>query len=94
MAVTDLLAFLPKSVALTIAAMVLGAGTLAGLESRYVTQSDFHKSYVLQLKREIRELRKELAEESDPERIADLEYDLAELIDELCIEAPEDRECS
>ncbi len=94
MAITDLLTLLPKSVALSVASIVIGAAAFAGMETRYVTAGAFQKSYVLQLKREIRELRRELRSETDPERRADLEDDIAALIDVLCLEVPADRECA
>ena len=89
----DLLGLIPKPIALCLASLVIGGGGFAALETRYVTTSDFTKSYVLQLKREIRELRKEIAAERDDRRRADLEEDLAALLDELCVEMPADREC-
>lgn len=95
MSIFDALTLLPKSVALSIASIVIGAGAFAGLEVRYVTASDFQKSYVLQLKREIRELRREIADAEDAGEPTDrLEDYLAELIDELCLEMPDDRECT
>lgn len=93
MAAVDLIALLPKPVAIAVASIVIGAGGVYGLETRYITASDFHKSYVLSLKSEIRALRKEIRDETD-ERMADrLREELAALIDELCLEAPQDREC-
>lgn len=93
MAIADILAFVPKSIALSIASIMIGAGAFAGMEIRYVSASQFQKSYVLQLKREIRELRSEIADTEDDELRARLEEYLDELIDELCIEMPDDREC-
>lgn len=93
MAVTDILTFLPKTVALSIASIIVGASAFAGMEMRYVSASQFQKSYVLQLKREIRELRHEIAETDDPDLVDRLEDYLEELIDELCLENPDDREC-
>lgn len=94
MSVFDALSFLPKGVALTIASIIIGAGAFAGMETRYVTSGQFQKSYVLQLKREIRELRREIREAEDAgEPTERLEDYLAELIDELCLEMPDDREC-
>ncbi len=89
----DLLALIPKPIALSIASLVIGAAAFGGMESRYVTTSDFTKSYVLQLKREIREVRKEIKDEAHSGLKARLEDDLAALIDELCMTAPDDREC-
>ena len=59
----------------------------------FVTVSDFNELNYTIIKREIREIRKELSIESDPDMVEYLEEDLDELIDRLCRIAPKDREC-
>ena len=49
-------------------------------------------SYAI-LKKEIREIRELLRDAQHPEDTARLELDLADAIDALCIQFPEDREC-
>ena len=88
----DLLNVLPKSVSIPLATLALGGGAVYGLEHRYMTVADFTKSYVLILKREIRDLRKEAAAASGREKEI-LEEELQRLIDELCIEHPDDAYC-
>ena len=91
----ELLGMLPSSVQIVIASLFVGGGAVAGLEARYMTVSDFTKSYVLDLKAEIRAIKNELKAEdlTDRERES-LEEELEELIDELCYENPEDRYCA
>ena len=83
-----------------IAATVVAIGTIGGgaltLDRLHVASEDFEKHlayqesrYVLELKKDIRELRKILIEESDEY----LEGALADLLDELCELRPDDREC-
>ena len=83
-----------------IAATVVAIGTIGGgaltLDRLHVASEDFEKHlayqesrYVLELKKDIRELRKILIEESDEY----LEGALADLVDELCELRPDDREC-
>lgn len=45
------------------------------------------------IKRDLRDLRKDLEEESDPDDRKDLERDIEELLDDLCQIEPEYREC-
>ena len=59
MSVLDVLSLLPKSVAISLASIILGAGAFAGMEMRYVSSDRFQKSYVLQLKAAIREVRRD-----------------------------------
>jgi len=87
-----------------VAATVVAIGSIGGgaltLDRLHVAAEDFEKyieqqqmaddrEYVLELKKDIREVRKILAEESDEY----LEGALEDLIDELCEMRPEDREC-
>jgi hypothetical protein len=90
----DFIKLIPVSLQVAIASMVIGGAAVYGAESRYMTVSDFTKSYVLDLKKSIREIMRTLDDEmlTDLEREW-LEIELEELIDELCYEAPEDRLC-
>jgi len=64
------------------------------MEIRYMTVADFTKSYVLDLKSEIRELKDDLKKaDSDGER-RQIQKDIDALIDELCEERPNDPLCS
>ena len=58
-------------------------------------QSEFSSMSYTALKKEIREIRELLwrLNGTDPERKRQLEYDLQDAIDRLCIAFPEDREC-
>ena len=58
-----------------------------------MTVGQYTKSYVLDLKREIRNIRKDLGRDIDPEIRQMLEDQLAEMIDELCYEMPDDPYC-
>lgn len=90
----SLLSFLPKSVTLTIVAVLVGGLGFAGHEIRYMTVADFTKSYVLDIKNTIRSLRLDLRNaETDRER-ALIQADIDELIDELCYERPRDPMCA
>lgn len=78
-----------------VATGVIGGGALT-LDHLHVASDDFEKHlayqesrYVLELKKDVRELRKILSENDDEY----LEGALADLIDELCELRPEDREC-
>jgi len=89
----ELLAVIPKSVQIVVASILLGAGAVSGLETRYMTVSDFTKSYVLDLKAAIRDLRNDLqVAQSDRER-AWLREQIELLLDELCYEMPSDPYC-
>ena len=91
---TNLLNFVPKPVALVIVSVVGGGLAVAGMETRYMTVADFTKSYVLDLKSEIRELHRDLERaETDRER-QQIREDIESLIDELCYEKPDDRMCA
>lgn len=88
-----MLSYIPKPVAMTVAALVIGGGGALGLETRYMTVTDFTKSYVLDLKREIRALKNDLDEaESDRERRV-IQEQIETLLDELCEERPDDPLC-
>lgn len=66
---------------------------VAYMFTTFVTASDFEDLSHTVLKREIRDLKKEIREEQSPEVKEYLEDDLQELIDKLCRMSPEDREC-
>mgnify|MGYP001826581463 CR=1 FL=1 len=56
--------------------------------------SDITKIEVRLIKQDIREIRREIAAETEDEAtLSYLQEELEELIDELCTVAPEDREC-
>ena len=94
MSVTDLLGFLPKTVQIAVASLVIGGGAIFGAESRYMTVADFTKSYILDLKREIRTLENELRDSTLTARERQrLNEQLQALLDELCYELPNDPYC-
>ena len=72
------------------------AATASGMI--YVTQNfasaaDVERIEYRLIKQELRELRRELEEEKDPEWRERIEQDIQEVLDDLCMIAPEDREC-
>ena len=89
-----LLALIPKSLQVVIAAMIIGMSIAYAHEVRYMTVSDYTKSYILDLKAAIRELQKLLRDSTlsnhDRETIED---QLAEAIAELCYEDKNDKYC-
>jgi len=92
--ILDLIKVIPLQMQVAIACLVIGGVAFAGLETRYMTVSDFTKSYILDLKREIRELEKELADPGLPPRVQEMLFEQLELmIDELCYEVPDDPYC-
>lgn len=93
-ALLKLFEYIPKPIAQAVALILLGVFAFAGTETRYMTVSDFTKSYILDLKSELRSLRKDIA---DDEIAADIKEHLREqfeaLLDELCYETPTDSYC-
>lgn len=90
----DCLKLIPVPVQIAVASMVIGGVAFAGLETRYMTVSDFTKSYILDLKKLIRDLEQDLEDENLTDRERDwIEEELESLIDELCFENPNDRTC-
>ena len=90
----ELLKLIPRPIQLTLAGILIGGFAFAGHESRYMTVSDYTKSYVLDLKSEIRETRKDLANpDLAPEVREILKEALEALLDELCYEVPNDAYC-
>ena len=93
-AILNFIKLVPAPVQIAVASMVIGGAAFAGLETRYMTVSDFTKSYVLDLKKLIREIERDLEELTLTERERRImEMELEELIDELCYEKPSDRIC-
>lgn len=89
-----LLAVIPSSVRVVIVAVVLGIGIAYAHETRYMTVSDFTKSYVLDLKKTIRELNYELRRpDLTPRERIFLEEQIANYVAELCYEMPSDPQC-
>ena len=89
-----LLDALPTGIKTTVALVAVGGAATFAAESRYMTVADFTKSYVLNLKSEIRDIRKELRDADLSEREREVLEDLLdELIDELCYEMPNDNLC-
>ena len=91
---------LPQIAAAVLAVGSIGGGAIA-LDIRHVAAQDFaeyieqqqmsdDRDYVLQLKKDIREIRSALAQDPDDEYLTEA---LADMIDELCELRPEDREC-
>lgn len=92
--ILDFIKLIPVPVQIAVASMVIGGVAFAGLETRYMTVSDFTKSYVLDLKKLIRDLSQDLEDPnlSDRERRW-IQEELESLLDELCYEKPNDRLC-
>jgi hypothetical protein len=94
MSMTEMLGLIPESVRVPILFLIIGGGGAFAAESRYMTVADYTKSYVLNLKSEIREIQKELADpEIDPDYRDMLMEQLEALVDELCYERPDDAYC-
>jgi hypothetical protein len=91
---SKLLEFIPKSAQVVIASLFVGGLSFAGMDARYMTVSDFTKSFVLDLKSEIRSLSKDIRDPELPEDVKEFMRDqLEELIDELCYQNPDDPYC-
>ena len=73
------------------AALVTTGTAMLWLFTNIAWASDLERIEVRLLKQDIREIRRELREFPHDERLKD---ELEELIDELCLIKPEDRECS
>ena len=92
--IIDFLKLIPVPIQIALASMIIGGTAFAGLETRYMTVSDFTKSYVLDLKSAIREIIRELENPDLTERERTwLEQELETLLDELCYEKPDDPLC-
>ena len=89
-----LLEMIPEGMRIPIACLLLGGMGVAFAESRYMTVDQFTRSYVLDLKSEIRSIERELRRpELDDEYRMMLLEQLEALIAELCYEMPEDPYC-
>lgn len=86
---THILNAVPKPVQM----MVFGGLLVAYGEARFMTVDDFTKSYVLDLKREIRELRKDLKEAQTDRERDNIRDQIEVLLDDLCYELPNDPYC-
>jgi hypothetical protein len=92
--ILDFIKLLPTPIQMVLAALLLGVTLAYAHESRYMTVSDFTKSYVLDLKVLIRDLSKDLADPELTEREREwIEEEIESLTDELCYEMPDDRLC-
>jgi hypothetical protein len=88
---------LPQIAAAVVAVGAIGGGALT-LDKLHVASEDFSQHlayeqsrYVLQIKKDIREIRYIVIDNPDDQY---LENVLADMIDELCEIRPEDRECA
>lgn len=92
--ILEFLNYLPPLAQVSVIGLILGAGLVYAHETRYMTVGQYTKSYVLNLKAEIRAIRAELdTEELDPVTRELLEEQLESLLDELCYERPDDVYC-
>lgn len=93
-----------KSVTATAAAVGVVWGGVTVLDARYemkevhepeheAIQTSFDGMTVSSIKREIREIREQLRNATDPDYRAYLQAELADAIDRLCRISPADREC-
>jgi len=90
----ELLSLMPRAVQIAIAGILIGGVAFAAHETRYMTVSQFTKSYVLDLKSEIRAIRRDLSDPDIDERTKQfLREQLDQMLDELCYEAPSDPYC-
>lgn len=89
---SSLLTLVPKSVSLTILGILIGGSAVLGAEARYMKVSDFTKSYILTLKREIRENSNELKNAETEKERALIREILEGLLDDLCqrVDDPKD----
>ena len=89
----QMLALMPKSAQIAIIGLLLGGAAFAAHEIRYMTVADFTKSFILDLKSEVRALRRELSDDDlDPAARAILREQMEQLLDELCLEVNPDVE--
>ena len=91
----QLLSAIPTSIQVFIASAAIGGVGVYAHESRYMTVGDYTKSYVLDLKREIRSIQYELQNPDLDQQIRHmLEEQLQDMLDELCYERPDDPYCA
>jgi hypothetical protein len=75
------------------AIMAATASGMIYVTTNFASAADVERIEYRLIKQELRELRRELEDEEDPEMRARIQMDIEEVIDDLCIIAPEDREC-
>ena len=93
-AILQLLALIPTTAQIMIASVLIGGAGVYAHESRYMTVGDFTKSYILELKSEIRQIKKDLGRENINQEVKEmLREQLDTLIADLCYEAPDDPYC-
>lgn len=68
-------------------------GGLAFQDTRHVMASEYQDFQWSVLKQQIRDLREDIENEGDPERVEEWELDLEELLDLFCRKYADDREC-
>ncbi len=90
----DILKLCPTWAQIAVIALVVGVGGAWAHEARYMTVDQYTKSYVLDLKSEIRQIEKDLGRESISEDAKEiLREQLEFMLDELCYEVPDDPYC-
>ena len=90
----ELLNLMPRAMQIAIAGIVIGIGAVYAHEIRYMTVGQFTKSYLLDLKAEIRETKKDLMNPDLPARVREmLQENLEAMLDDLCYELPNDAYC-
>ena len=90
----ELIGLLPKYAQVLIVGLLVGGVGFAAHEERYMTVGQFTKSYVLDLKRSIREIESDLRDQSLDDRTRKiLQEQLELLLDDLCYELPNDPSC-
>jgi uncharacterized protein involved in exopolysaccharide biosynthesis len=75
------------------AIMAATASGMIYVTTNFASAADVERIEYRLIKQELRELRRELEAAEDPEMRARIQMDIEEVIDDLCIIAPEDREC-
>ena len=75
------------------AIMAATASGMIYVTTNFASAADVERIEYRLIKQELRELRRELASEEDPEWKERIEADIEEVIDDLCLIAPTDREC-
>ena len=94
MKIFELINLMPRGIQIAIAGMLIGGLAFAGHEARYMTVGQFTKSYVLDLKAEIRNTKKDLADQGLDVRLRELLVEqLESMLDDLCYEMPLDAYC-
>lgn len=84
--VEGILGFMPKSVRLMAIGAIAALAAGAAAESRYMKISDFTKSYILDLRSDIRAIKKDIEATQDDAARKVLEEQLERMLDDLCLE--------